>query len=555
MPLVPSLSGFAVEQYERVMRGLELIAPEAEERRRARLARDSLDPTIPREVNIPQWDDIIHLRPRLQVTRAERNEFFSALRDGRAPNLSPETAHEIRRRERFIDHLKRTPQPGYARGFGAVNTAMDNVQDFLASVSIFGRIAPKVGGKLLSMLVPTGTSGARLFRKRVAKLGARAVPGLGAALLAADLLNLMMFFGRLALVGFAAMCQGPRDALAAGVGTGLVKGAFKGGMALLARLDPRALRWRATRALRVARNLGTIGKILVVLQTTDELFGVGISLGPIVGGLLESVYAGERRQRGLPVRLAPKVGSDELTRRLREKARRLPTPALRDRQAAAAVLKAAPSIHRVQQVFTPMQHIQALAALVAAIEVIRPDLQGTDWQDLLTPAVLADIPPPREVAAPLSWVDFLPEGEEPRGYEWPQVPAGESPDMELFIQDSHVQIPDALDELALELGESPWGPFVRTLLAEATEALWLLYEEDPWAITTELTPDWLALERMAKVQLLIHPLQDEDPVQRFWDQVTEQVANRPSAFHTREEWRALAEREGVDLIFAKPALG
>jgi hypothetical protein len=530
VPLTESLSGFFSDEYERFMRGLGGLGGVEAERRRARAARDGRTQDRGREISIPRWDDVVHVRPGTTITSEQYREWRSARARGGDPNLTPEVTSALDRRAARSDAMRNSTQPEYAQSYGSMMTALDNVQDLLASISILGRLALKYGPMI----------------------GVRAIPGLGTAKNAADLLNILNALAQLGLPLFALICHGPKDFLAAGLGTGLTRAVFKGGISALARTDPRAMRWRWSNTGRIAAKMVFIGQALTVAQTTDQLFGYGISLGPIVGGILEGAYALELISRGEQVGIHPGPDSAEMRRRMGPRLQREETWALRDKMAAAAVLHAAPAIHRTQDIFTPDEHLLALCALPPAIETLRRDLRGVDWWPGIPAGMGYRPPPPQNVAHRAPW--WLLRGENPPldGWGWPIPGHVADATLEQIAADTAAEVPAALGRVLAHFEHPTLRTFAGAVIAEATESLWLFLTDDPHALQATMAPDVIALERMAQVNLLPFADTPLDKLEPFWREAIRLVDEHKRELHTRESWLKLGRRFGVDLVLAIP---
>jgi len=147
--------------------------------------------------------------------------------------LSPD-ARAARRAQRSR-RLQESPTPEIVRNVQHILTAIDNVQDALVTLSLLTRLAvPRVRA-----LAP--------FAKAVAT--------------AADITNLGRVMQNLGLVG----------------------GTAKGSLYRHLSTQPQTYSSRLRSTLRTSRVNPTVGEALQVLQTTRDLFGVGLQVGPIMG--------------------------------------------------------------------------------------------------------------------------------------------------------------------------------------------------------------------------------------------------------------------------------
>jgi len=190
-------------------------------------------------VNIPGFSDVIHIIPKARISAEERAAHLWATKRGLPSPLTPEQIETMHYKKfRFLKALS-SATPAWMKNYGAVAAVLDNVEDGLITVSVLGRIAAKIAPRLLG----------------------RIVPGLGWVLLGADILN------ALNLISWASF--------AAKGGKRKIEG--------LAERNPFHAKAAANRALRLQRTLPGFGEILEILQTTDQLFGVGLCLGGLMG--------------------------------------------------------------------------------------------------------------------------------------------------------------------------------------------------------------------------------------------------------------------------------
>ena len=157
------------------------------------------------------------------------------------------------------------------RTIGAVGTSLDNIEDALVTITVLGRIAVKIAPRLLGKIVP----------------------GLGWLLLGSDMLNALNLAAWASFAGRA----GKRK------------------LEDLAEKNPFHVKAKANRALKLKRTWPTFGEYLEILQTTDQLFGIGLCLGGLMGMVTDTMtkvmtYSAQDTYASMP-----KTGNiDELTR-------------------------------------------------------------------------------------------------------------------------------------------------------------------------------------------------------------------------------------------------
>jgi len=151
-----------------------------------------------------------------------------------------------------------SPAPEWAMKYSSIMTILDNYQDATSliypAIAMLSRWAPKVMGKVL--------------------------PILGWMMLVGDLLEFVIGIGRLPLRGM-------------------------GGKRLnceVIRHNPFSKKARVSRIWRLRNYKPGIADLLQVAQTTDNVIGVGLSLGPIMGFIQDSIFGLYRYLSGEKVR-------------------------------------------------------------------------------------------------------------------------------------------------------------------------------------------------------------------------------------------------------------
>ena len=217
------------------------------------------------EVSVPAWNDIIHLTIRPQWSKDERNLMIDADFYTRILGLTPEEASA--RSGRTVDEINeslghkeeydiwrlrqietaiamsRSPIPELVANYGTVMTAIDDVQDFATTVGVLARIFGRVFPPANEIAVGAFTVG--------------------------ELLNRLSLVNKLTGGEKAVVCRLVRDLKKMSTKTTI----------------------KADVSKRMKRLFPSKGETLEILQTTDQFFGIGISLGPLVG-LVEDVYFG-----------------------------------------------------------------------------------------------------------------------------------------------------------------------------------------------------------------------------------------------------------------------
>ncbi len=525
------LSTFFVDEYNRFMKGLDSLSETDRERLTKTTWRDARDARKARVVAIPEWQDVLHVQARTPVTAEQKDEYWKAVKERRGVNLPADVTHEIERRRAKIEAMRLSPQPEFDRAWGAVMTALDNVQDLLSSVSVLGRIATSIGPRV----------------------GLRAIPGLGQVILAADVLNMAMMLGQFAFPAWLGLCAGPREALRAGIGTGLTRLAFKSGSNLLARSAARGLSFSSRRAVATRGVLGIIGSALVLGQTSDQLFGYGISLGPIVGGIMGAVYGAEARTRGVAVEIRSGPSVEHIGPRMAARLAAVPTAAFRDRLRAAETLACAPLILAAESPATAEDRLRTIAALAAAVPILRADFDGSGWSQELDRLTDWPVPPPPHAYDPVSWRELADPGDTLPPQEWPSSWGDKGYIAPQAAEPAALGVIDGLGGLLAAYHGRPEGAFVGIALGDLAEGVIQLYTEDPAALRAAFTPAGLAVERLAAVGLLLHPASDPARVEVWWQEAQQSIEGGAHALQTEREWIALFDKHQLDFVRMRPA--
>lgn len=198
-------------------------------------------------LSLPGWDDIIHIIPPPTITEEEMEEHRRRSRKREPSNLSYKQLQLLqKKRERYL-RMKRSPTPEFVKCISKIMTDYDDLEDGLITAAVMGRLVVKLLPRLMG----------------------RFVPAVGWCLLAADVINLFQIMSWLPFFGMSA------------------KRCREG----LTERNPLGRTARLKRAKRIRRVKPTFGEVLEVAQTTDQLFGVGVCLGGIVGYVIDCASA------------------------------------------------------------------------------------------------------------------------------------------------------------------------------------------------------------------------------------------------------------------------
>lgn len=402
------------------------------------------------------------------------------------------------------------------------------------------------------------------------RLAARFIPYVGWVLLASDLLNLLSFLAMMATPTYALLCSGPSAALAAGVPAALFKQALKRETWRAHNLNPFSRQAVTRRALRSAGRLPNLSNLLEVAQTTDQLFGVGVSLGGLVGllnglsfGLYEHAQGRTVEFRGAPevarggiADVSPFVGADpelaqlargHIPRRLAAEQRRLAAEERMLRQ-AATIAATAPAIQAVQDVFTEEEHVLVALAHREALALLRWASDAEATAAALPAALDRRWPAPLSVAADtVLWAEATGRDLE-AGRRW--WSAGNPRDLTgaAYVEHHAARIPGALADFMAPRRAAPISGLYGAVIDETWQVAWLLAENDPELFRMELTPDARLVSSLCEEGLILAPGQAEGPVWRWWLAAREHLARTGRSNLSAAEWQQLAAAAGVQLV-------
>ena len=207
---------------------------------------------------MPGLEDIIVFGAPEPMSKIEEFNWKHKLWDDFAPARLEELKEiKEKKRQQYQDMLA-SPVPDFVQNAGSILTAIDNAQDAISTISCIGRVAMHLAPRALS----------RLFAGPV-----------GWLMTISDILNLMMELGSLFTMPMVS----------------------KRTLGSCTRAHPLSKTAKLRRARKLQKRFPTIADVIQGLQTTAEVFGVGISLGPIVGLIQNVIWGAIRGIRGKPV--------------------------------------------------------------------------------------------------------------------------------------------------------------------------------------------------------------------------------------------------------------
>lgn len=618
MPLSDPVSNLFGQEWDRFVKGVQMLDENSREAALARYRRQRANPDGSITVNIPGFSDVFHTSTPYQPSTDEYREYYKAQRTGRQPDLPAYVRTEIARRQAQNQRIASSAQPDYAQGFGSILTAIDNVQDFLSTVATFGRLgiwgiqkgvqaiipgateavatqaaraaaarasaaaaaefaatiaARAEAGNLIARLAlnnpalyaaaertavnEAGRLAAELaFRRALlgvaGRMVARFIPIVGWIVLASDILNLLNLLGMMATPTYALLCKGPQEALAAGIPAAVFKRALKSETWAMHNLNPFSRQARAARALKSAGRLPSIGNLLEVAQTTDQLWGIGISLGGLVGVFNEAAFGISSFADGKSVSIngppqiprgAPDVTSKDY----------YADPVIRRMvQQAGTIATTAPAIMRVQDVFDEDTHLRVNLAYLEATALLRAVYHDDDLETVTDELVDRRIHAPLSVDAGTAiWAEA--EGVDlAAGRRWWFDGAPATTTGARYIDAHATSIPRAIRDFIGPRRNTVTGALFGATVNQGNDSTWMLLTGDRDFFKWELTTDARLVSSLHESGFILAPLQEPTRVWRMWTAARAELERRDATALEPATWRALAENARVGLVRMLP---
>lgn len=471
--------------------------------------------------------------------------------------------------------LPRFAAEGWARSiFGATPEAAETIAQLAAkqaaseaylaarAASLAEYAAAAGAGLERSALLAAGRESAELaagaaarlaYREALTKAGAgvgskllgRLIPGLGYVLIASDLLNLLSLLGQVGMIGYSATCFGGRAGLAAAAPLAALRGlgaagpcGVKGKLSKIADLNPWSQESRALRRMKLGRGAPGLGALLETFQTTDQLYGVGLSFGSIVGAITEGAYAAELNSRGERVSVLPPasalstigVGTGVVALQLKSKALgalaagslladivgRTATAPLRKKHQAAQQLQTAPAFNATQETFTEYEHVEQLVSYAHALDLVASDLATVPWQDWVAAQLPIQLAPPQWFD-PLS-LHIIAESDPTFSTlgVWP-VPGNPTElSSDEFTAHYMREIPSGVRQLLEPRRNTAVGMFCGGMVNFLAERTLAMLEPEPGFLETRWRPDWRFLLAHAETARIVNVNTDPDRLWSWW---------------------------------------
>jgi len=530
VPLSSTISGFFTDEWERFREGTRMLDVDRYRLYQESLGRPQRRPGETRTITIPAWDDVIRLGHRYTPTREERDAYYSEQRGRGRADISEEARRAIQDRQALMNRMRSSATPDFARGMGQILTAIDNVQDMLSTIATMGRLALWAG----------------------ARVGLRAIPGLGWIVTGADLLNYLGMLGLISTPIFGLLCAGPSRALAAGLPSWMMRCSLRQEAWRLAHGGPFGRQARADRALRMAGRLPRFTDLIEVAQTTEQLWGWGASFGGVVGLMTESAGAAFAFADGEPISVNTSHAAQSWTELLHDSLGAMSAGERALTAQAARIAATVPAIHRTQDHFTEDEHTTALIATIVAYGVLQKAWKGLDVQRAMLDALDHRWRVPVQLDAVSRELLEQPDAPllEPPAWTLPGSPQ-EISGADYVEQHQPLIAQATLDYLAPRRNR-PHAAAYGGMLVDAYETAWLLATQDRNALHFQRSTDAALAISLADSGYFINPEQGEAKLWPFWQAARAQLDNQRARTLYPLDWQRLAAAHQVVLI---PNLG
>lgn len=203
-------------------------------------------------ITFPGLSDIIKIPIETPITKQEakdwKNKKWAAFSENRLYEIKK---YKKKRKDKFLAMLA-SPTPEVLSNAGSLMTAIDNAQDALFTIAAMGWAAMRFSPPTIAAAVALPT---------------------GVVFTAASALNMIQTLGKGGMPGIVAKRAWQKKT----------------------NIDPWSKKGRIAYAKHLVKTFPKKAILIQALQTTEEVFGVGLSLGPIVGLFIDTIAGPVRR--------------------------------------------------------------------------------------------------------------------------------------------------------------------------------------------------------------------------------------------------------------------
>jgi len=222
----------------------------------------------PAEVWIPGFSDIVHVKTKYRYTPEEAVELQKPYEKRDWDKVSEGAKAEYWRRVAVAKRMAASPTPGFVRSIGQIMTFLDDTEDAITTAAVFGRIIIKVAPRIFGRFIPI----------------------VGWMFVGADIINFFNIFRHLPF----SPKGGKRRAWDVETSCPFTK---KG---RLKSYDRAHVVMHGKSFFKIIKRFPVLGKyasympsmpeMIEIAQTSDMLFGIGLCLGPIIGGIEDTIF-------------------------------------------------------------------------------------------------------------------------------------------------------------------------------------------------------------------------------------------------------------------------
>jgi hypothetical protein len=215
-------------------------------------------------ITIPDWTDIIHITAEEPLTPEEAQHYVAKDYKWFSPSRLQQIRTMKQRRRRHLETMLASPSPAMAQNLASIMTAIDDAEDALSTLMVIMRCIvaefPSLAVKYVTLPFAWIMGVTTVFDTTLALTR----PGISAMVL-------------------------------------------KDQLERIHKHNPFTKKGRLKAAKNMKQFHGSTGAVIEALQTTDQIFGIGVSLGPIMGFANDILYGITQTILGHKVRIRTAV--------------------------------------------------------------------------------------------------------------------------------------------------------------------------------------------------------------------------------------------------------
>lgn len=417
------------------------------------------------EIVIPAWNDIIHIAPEPSYSSAELNlmegigtrvvifgrDIKTVAKDfNRTVEATQEVVDEYKmykeagkRRKETAMNILNSPSPQIAGNISTIMTALDDIQDFTTTVGVVSRVLGRVYKPFDLIAIGAFTVG--------------------------ELLNRLNLVNRLTGGETSKLCRLLRE---------MKNSSHKSNI-------------KADVDKRMKRLFPSKGEWIEIAQTTDSLFGIGISLGPIVGLVQDAIFGAFT---GAPIRFKEWKVTDREMKVLQNAYKLITDPGPAFQKEFLDSAKWAESAAHVVAAGEDTQWGDYVKALVTSAEA-NLKLRGAKIKEAVTSTLeILGLKKAKPKKHTLSSTRFLLETlgvDSFRQDSWPVPGLGEEATIQDIMDAYSIAADKSLKYWRVKLGVSNEGLFLDALVKETSLHAAAMFCDPNGVITESLDPSLL----------------------------------------------------------------